>query len=284
MIRDEDCLHHQSGARTRTNRVCPVRSQTLRRRVRSFLHVCLRRSLSHSTRRCFIAWKSAPRISPRANARHVSPASTGSEPSERAKRFFFATSFRDSPPSSATSREPRWRFSTATLAGRKPPAPRPPEPTGRTTRYSIDVAARRSDRHRRSDHQKTVPADAGRRIFERAADPSPPRVLISVATSASFVTSAEGSERDVAVSNSAFAAATIVSSATRDASGPGAGRGGNAPRRETAPPREIATLATSVLGQRVVFAFCLFEQRFRRRPRRLRPRTRPRRARRGLRP
>ena len=66
------------------------------------------------------------------------------------------------------------------------------------------------------------------------------------------MTSAEGSERDVAVSNSAFAAATIVSSATRDASGPGAGRGGNAPRRETAPPREIETLATSVLGQRVV--------------------------------
>ena len=47
------------------------------------------------------------------------------------------------------------------------------------------------------------------------------------------MTSAEGSERDVAVSNSAFAAAAIVSSATRDASGPGAGRGGNAPRRET---------------------------------------------------
>jgi hypothetical protein len=43
-----------------------------------------RLSASHSTRRRFINRKSAPLISPRANARHASPASSGSDPS-----FFF---------------------------------------------------------------------------------------------------------------------------------------------------------------------------------------------------
>ena len=46
-----------------------------------FLFHRRRFSASHSTRRRFIARKSAPLISPRANARHASPASSGSDPS-----------------------------------------------------------------------------------------------------------------------------------------------------------------------------------------------------------